>query len=141
MSGENCMQVASVDAATSRRLLSIDVFRGFDMMMIVGIDAIMKALDAWISGSPGWLTAQFSHPEWFGLSFYDTIFPTFIFIAGMSFPFSPGCAAIPRKIWCRRRQTLTICDSDYHFPQQIRSLKLMMKGGGFHDGSKRNHRY
>ena len=88
MSGENCMQVASVDAATSRRLLSIDVFRGFDMMMIVGIDAIMKALDAWISGSPGWLTAQFSHPEWFGLSFYDTIFPTFIFIAGLSFPFS-----------------------------------------------------
>ncbi len=72
----------------SQRLLSLDVFRGFDMMMIVGFDALMIALDSWIFGGPGWLTEQFRHPKWFGLSFYDTIFPTFIFIAGMSFPFS-----------------------------------------------------
>ena len=71
-----------------QRLLSLDVFRGFDMMMIAGFNALMVALDCWLSGSPGWLTAQFRHPEWFGLSFYDTIFPTFIFIAGISFPFS-----------------------------------------------------
>ena len=70
------------------RLQSLDVFRGFDMMMIVGFDALMKAIDRFVGGAPGWLTAQFSHPEWFGLSFYDTIFPTFIFIAGISFPFS-----------------------------------------------------
>ena len=58
------------------------------MMMIVGFDALVRALDAWLFGGPGWLTEQFRHPKWFGLSFYDTIFPTFIFIAGMSFPFS-----------------------------------------------------
>ena len=70
------------------RLQSLDVFRGFDMMMIVGFDALVKAVDGFMGGSSGWLSEQFSHPEWFGLSFYDTIYPTFIFIAGISFPFS-----------------------------------------------------
>ena len=82
------MRKETVPQEASQRLLSLDVFRGFDMMMIVGFDALMIALDSWLSGSAGWLTTQFRHPEWFGLSFYDTIFPTFIFIAGISFPFS-----------------------------------------------------
>ena len=71
------------------RLLSLDAFRGFDMMMIIGFDSMMYALGCWLYGeSGGWLVKQFSHPEWFGLSFYDTIFPTFLFIAGISFPYS-----------------------------------------------------
>ncbi len=82
------MSTLQENGGNSQRLLSLDVFRGFDMMMIVGFDALMIALDAWLFGGPGWLTRQFRHPNWFGLSFYDTIFPTFIFIAGMSFPFS-----------------------------------------------------
>ena len=71
------------------RLQSLDAFRGFDMMMIIGFDSMMYALGCWLYGeSGGWLVKQFSHPEWFGLSFYDTIFPTFLFIAGISFPYS-----------------------------------------------------
>lgn len=73
----------------SGRLMSLDAFRGFDMMMIIGFDSMMCALGCWLYGeSGGWLVEQFSHPEWFGLSFYDTIFPTFLFIAGISFPYS-----------------------------------------------------
>ena len=73
----------------SGRLMSLDAFRGFDMMMIIGFDSMMYALGCWLYGeSGGWLVEQFSHPEWFGLSFYDTIFPTFLFIAGISFPYS-----------------------------------------------------
>ena len=72
----------------SGRLVSLDAFRGFDMMMIIGFDAMMWELGRWIYGGPNWLTTQFSHPQWYGLSFYDCIFPTFLFIAGLSFPFS-----------------------------------------------------
>lgn len=70
----------------SQRLLSLDALRGFDMMMIIGIDVIAGCLAA-LCGWPE-LARQFDHPEWFGLSFYDTIFPLFLFIAGISFPFS-----------------------------------------------------
>ena len=77
----------------SARLLSLDAFRGFDMLFIIGIDAIVWASMAYFQ-CPGnehgqwWLSRQFSHPRWFGLTFYDLIFPTFLFIAGISFPFS-----------------------------------------------------
>lgn len=76
-------------SAQGGRLRSLDAFRGFDMLMILGFDAVMLTLAAWIWGNePNWLHSQFSHREWFGLSFYDMIFPTFLFIAGISFPFS-----------------------------------------------------
>lgn len=71
---------------TSRRLLSLDAFRGFDMLMIIGFDGIMRAL-AKLMGAD-WLAEQFNHPSWDGFTFYDTIFPTFLFIAGISFPYS-----------------------------------------------------
>ena len=71
---------------SDERLLSIDALRGFDMMMIMGVDRIAAALSALLGWE--WLARQFSHPEWFGLSFYDTIFPLFLFLAGLSFPFS-----------------------------------------------------
>ena len=80
---------ADMTATSGTRLMSIDAFRGFDMMMIMGFNAMMIALGKWMyGGDGGWLANQFRHPEWFGLSFYDTIFPTFLFIAGLSFPFS-----------------------------------------------------
>ena len=72
-----------------KRLVSLDAFRGFDMMMIIGLDGCLWHLGLWLFGSSdNWLSASFSHPKWYGLSFYDCIFPTFLFIAGLSFPFS-----------------------------------------------------
>ena len=76
-------------AKNTDRLMSIDAFRGFDMMMIIGVDAVVIALARFcFGGDGGWLAEQMEHPEWFGLTFYDTIFPTFLFISGLSFPFS-----------------------------------------------------
>lgn len=76
-------------SATTGRIVSLDAFRGFDMLMIVGVDAVVVALARFvIGGDGGALAAQMEHPEWFGLTFYDTIFPTFLFISGVSFPFS-----------------------------------------------------
>ena len=73
----------------TERLFSLDAFRGFDMLMIIGADVVVIALARFLlGGDGGWLAAQMEHPEWFGLTFYDTIFPTFLFISGVSFPFS-----------------------------------------------------
>ncbi len=71
------------------RLVSLDAFRGFDMMMIMGFAGVVKAIGKCIyGGKGGWLAEQMTHPEWFGLTFYDMIFPTFVFITGVTFPFS-----------------------------------------------------
>ena len=71
------------------RLLSLDTFRGFDMMFIMGFAALVKAICLLFPGGEGsWLFQQMTHCAWDGLRQHDTIFPTFLFIAGISFPFS-----------------------------------------------------
>lgn len=72
-----------------KRLLSIDTLRGFDMLMIAGAGAFISLL----YGKTGWnwvdaIALQFEHPSWNGFTFYDFIFPLFLFIAGLSLPFS-----------------------------------------------------
>lgn len=72
-----------------KRLVSIDALRGFDMIMICGVDAFFHELEG--KTGVGWIDAlalQFEHPEWIGLTFYDFIFPLFLFIAGVTLPFS-----------------------------------------------------
>ena len=73
----------------SSRLLSLDTLRGFDMFWIIGWGEIWAAL-ATITGLPvfKWWATQMVHTEWHGFTFYDLIFPLFLFIAGISFPFS-----------------------------------------------------
>jgi len=76
-------------ALPSKRLVSIDALRGFDMLLICGVDAFFHQLN----GKTGWawvdtIAKQFEHPQWFGLTLYDFIFPVFLFIAGVSIPFS-----------------------------------------------------
>jgi predicted acyltransferase len=75
----------------NQRLLSIDALRGFDMLWITGGQRIIFAL-ATLTGWPlfDWLKSQMCHVEWQGYTFYDTIFPLFLFLAGVSMPFSFG---------------------------------------------------
>lgn len=73
----------------SKRILSIDTLRGFDMLMISGAGSFIYLLH----GKTGWawvdaLALQFEHPPWNGFTFYDLIFPLFLFLSGMSLPFS-----------------------------------------------------
>jgi predicted acyltransferase len=71
------------------RLVSLDALRGFDMFWIMGGEGIFIAL-ASLSGWPvfKWCAEQLEHVPWHGFHFYDMIFPLFLFIAGISFPFS-----------------------------------------------------
>lgn len=73
----------------SRRLMSLDVLRGFDMFWIVGGGAMVSALGQASEGSfLGTIREQLTHVEWAGFRFYDMIFPLFVFIAGVSSVFS-----------------------------------------------------
>lgn len=82
-------KVSTDKPPVSKRLLSIDTLRGFDMLMISGAGVFISSLH----GKTGWgwvdaLALQFEHPPWNGFTFYDFIFPLFLFIAGLSLPFS-----------------------------------------------------
>ena len=71
------------------RLMSIDALRGFDMLFIMGGAGLIAALAKWMPcGFTEFLAEQMDHVEWNGLTHHDTIFPLFLFIAGISFPFS-----------------------------------------------------
>ena len=71
------------------RLSSLDALRGFDMIWIIGLESTVRGFCRMFDGGQNWwFERQFHHVPWEGLAFYDTIFPLFIFIAGVSFPFS-----------------------------------------------------
>ena len=76
-------------AAATRRLVSVDALRGFDMFWIMGGDYIVRSLpkihDSTLTRG---LAAQMDHCEWAGFHFYDLIFPLFVFIVGVSLVFS-----------------------------------------------------
>jgi len=78
----------TVEAPTAR-LVSLDALRGFDMAWIVGGREVVVAAAA----ATGWpwldaLAAQLEHPRWHGFTFWDLIFPLFLFIAGAAMPFA-----------------------------------------------------
>ncbi|SHN35145.1 Predicted acyltransferase [Cyclobacterium lianum] len=71
------------------RILSIDVLRGFDMLMIIFADRFFMSLHRGAdSALTGFLAHQFDHPDWFGSTFYDIIMPLFLFVVGAVIPFS-----------------------------------------------------
>jgi len=71
------------------RLASLDALRGFDMMFIMGVASLVAAVcGLFPGGSDCWLAQQMEHVDWNGWHHHDTIFPLFLFIAGISFPFS-----------------------------------------------------
>jgi len=77
---------------TPTRLYSLDALRGFDMFWIMGADALFYSLHAAApnSGILKVIADQLEHPAWNGFHAYDLIFPLFLFMAGVSTPFSVG---------------------------------------------------
>jgi predicted acyltransferase len=94
------------------RLISLDALRGFDMFWIIsgeeifhGFAAVVKSRHQLVQNPVTWqistnanlsvlerlslfISNQLHHSPWNGFTFYDLIFPLFIFIAGISMPFS-----------------------------------------------------
>ena len=73
----------------SERLMSLDALRGFDMLFIMGFASLVVAVcGLWASAVTDAAAASMSHVAWDGFAHHDTIFPLFLFIAGVSFPYS-----------------------------------------------------
>lgn len=68
--------------------MSLDALRGFDMFFITGGAAVISSLCVALGCRDGWLGMQMRHALWAGFSHHDTIFPLFLFLAGVSWPFS-----------------------------------------------------
>jgi predicted acyltransferase len=82
---------SSIEEKQSSRLLSLDAFRGFTMLLLIGEFTelfgylVNPIFDGSIIGNIG---IQFHHIEWNGLHFWDLIQPFFMFIVGVAIPFS-----------------------------------------------------
>ena len=73
----------------NERLMSLDTLRGFDMFFIMGLSGLIVSICAlWPNPVTNAIAEQMSHVDWDGLRHHDTIFPLFLFLAGVSFPFS-----------------------------------------------------
>lgn len=87
MSNEETMSTKAM--ASNKRLMSLDALRGFDMLFIMGFSLVIREFCALFPGGADCALAQtVKHSAWDGLTLFDTIFPLFLFIAGVSFPFS-----------------------------------------------------
>ena len=93
----------------SKRLMSLDALRGADMFCIMGGSSLVVALCALFGAKDCWLATQMTHVAWHGFRHHDTIFPLFLFLAGVSWPYSlagqrergKSTMAIVRKIIVR----------------------------------------
>ena len=101
-----------MENAKCGRLESLDILRGFDMFFIFLPDPVPCIVLTFLAlfGLEGSAFAQqFDHCAWNGLRFYDLIFPLFLFISGVTFPFSYAAqrakgattARVVRKIFTR----------------------------------------
>ncbi len=95
----------------SKRLASLDALRGINMLCIIGLATLITyicnltledfrvlgdgAYEAaksfrmsWPGPSPETIAKHMDHVQWNGVLHHDTIFPLFLFLAGVSFPFS-----------------------------------------------------
>jgi len=72
------------------RLLSLDTYRGFLMLVLATSAFQIHKLAADVKSGPVWsfLSYQFSHPEWRSCSFWDLVQPSFMFMVGVAVPYS-----------------------------------------------------
>lgn len=79
------------DPARRQRLLSLDVFRGLTMLLLIAESTHFFSflVDPQLKGTI-WhaVGMQFHHHPWNGLRFWDLIQPFFMFIVGVALPFS-----------------------------------------------------
>ncbi|MBN8421166.1 MAG: DUF5009 domain-containing protein [Verrucomicrobia bacterium] len=75
--------------APNQRLLSLDAFRGFIMLLMASSGFGIAQMAAAHPGSIWeFIKPQFAHQEWQGCSLWDLIQPSFMFMVGMAVPFS-----------------------------------------------------
>jgi predicted acyltransferase len=83
------MQRQSPRVPQPERIVSVDALRGFDMFWLVGGTGLGLAIVRLCGQrTREVLLPQLDHRKWAGCTFYDVIFPLFVFVVGMSVVFS-----------------------------------------------------
>ena len=67
---------------TKKRIVSIDILRGITILVMIFVNDV-----AGVVGTPAWMK-HISPPLADGMTFVDWVFPSFLFIVGMSLPFA-----------------------------------------------------
>ncbi len=78
-----------ITANPSQRLASLDALRGFDLFCLLFLGGFVNALSGAVDAP--WMDAinsQFRHVGWEGFAAWDLVMPLFMFMAGVSMPFS-----------------------------------------------------
>ena len=113
--GPTKRQIASIQLLPTPlpRVASVDALRGFSMFAVLGTDIVAKSIEQMLAHAGVFLAAvgavigaQFTHAEWDGASFYDLVFPLFIFVTGVAIVFS-----LPRLVeregrWAAHKRVL-----------------------------------
>src|SRR5271166_1279126 len=82
--------VLAPEVAPTRRLGSIDAFRGLVMFLMMAEVLRFCAVASAVPGNTIWefLCHHQSHVEWIGCVLHDMIQPSFSFLVGVALPFS-----------------------------------------------------
>lgn len=73
---------------TGKRLDSLDILRGADLFLLLFLGPIFHAICYTFPSSTGWLLTQTEHVAWEGFVLWDIIMPLFLFMSGITIPFS-----------------------------------------------------
>lgn len=71
-----------------KRLESLDILRGADMFLLLFLGPIFHRLCEVYPDGTSWLSHQTEHVAWEGFVLWDIIMPLFLFMSGMTIPFS-----------------------------------------------------
>ena len=71
-----------------KRLASLDILRGADLFLLLFLGPVLHSLCEVYPESTGWLARQTAHADWVGFTFWDIIMPLFLFMSGITIPFS-----------------------------------------------------
>lgn len=74
----------------NKRLLSLDVLRGFDLFLLVALQPVLVAVlrQLGCEALNGTVLHQLDHAEWEGMRVWDMVMPLFLFMSGVTMPYS-----------------------------------------------------
>ncbi|XP_040384795.1 heparan-alpha-glucosaminide N-acetyltransferase-like isoform X2 [Oryza brachyantha] len=100
----------SPTTTTRRRLVSLDVFRGITVALMILVDDV------------GGIVPAISHSPWDGVTLADFVFPFFLFIVGVSLAFA--YKKVPNKVMATKKAVLRAL--------KLFIVGLILQGGFFH---------
>ena len=78
-----------MDKQMNQRLQSLDILRGFDLFMLVFFQPVLYSLLETMNPPFGEaILYHFEHESWIGFRAWDLVMPLFLFMSGVSMPFS-----------------------------------------------------